>query len=255
MLEIQNLHSGYSGREVLHGVSVSAKEGQITAIIGPNGSGKSTLLKTICGINPSEEGRVLLNGQNLLELPRNLLAQKIAYLAQYRQMPDITVERLVLHGRFPYLSYPRRYRKSDYEVAAWAMEQMQLTDFAQMPLNRLSGGQQQRVYIAMVLAQDTPVVLMDEPTTYLDICHQIQLMEQARELARQGKMVLMVMHDLPCAMRTADDLIFMNEGSIEAQGTPEEVFCTSVVDRVFGIRLGRVEADNGWHYYCETDGR
>lgn len=251
MLEIQNLHTGYAGREVLHGVSLTAKACEITAVIGPNGCGKSTLLKAISGINPVEAGQVLLDGQELLELPRNLLAQKVAYLPQNRQTPDITVERLVLHGRFPYLNYPRRYRKIDYEAAFCALEKLGLADLAQVPLNQLSGGQQQRAYLAMVLAQDTPVVLLDEPTTYLDISHQLQLMQQAKDLARQGKTVLMVIHDLPRAMQTADELILMERGSIAFRGTPEALFRSGEADRVFGIRLNRAETDAGWRYYCE----
>lgn len=251
MLEVRKLHSGYSGTEVLHGVSLVAQAGKITVVIGPNGCGKSTLLRAICGINPAKAGQVLLDGKDLLKLPRNLLAQKIAYLPQNRQIPDITVERLVLHGRFPYLNYPRRYRQTDYEAAARAMEQMNLTDLTQTPLNRLSGGQQQRAYIAMALAQDTPVILLDEPTAYLDISYQLQLMQQARNLARQGKTVLMVIHDLPRAMQTADALILMECGSIAFQGTPEELFRSGGVNRVFDIRLGRAETNGGWQYYCE----
>ena len=113
MLEIKNLCSGYAGREVLHDISMTAQSGQVTVIIGPNGCGKSTLLKTLCGIQPVAKGQVLLDGNALLTLPRNLLAQKTAYLAQNRQIPDITAERLILHGRFPYLGYPRHYRNED----------------------------------------------------------------------------------------------------------------------------------------------
>lgn len=251
MLEVHNLHSGYSGTEVLHHVSLTAAAGQITVIIGPNGCGKSTLLKTICGILPAAAGQVLLDGRALLQLPRNLLAQQVAYLAQNRQTPDITVERLVLHGRFPYLRYPRRYRQEDYRAAARATEQMNLLALADTPLHHLSGGQQQQVYIAMALAQDTPVVLLDEPTTYLDIHHQLQLMRHARQLAALGKTVVMVLHDLSHAFQTADHLILMDQGAVMAAGTPEELYTDGSADRIFGIRLGRTRTGSGWGYYCE----
>ena len=252
MLEIKNLYSGYGGREVLHDVSLTAQAGEVTVIVGPNGCGKSTLLKTICGIQPVTAGQVLLDGEKLFALPRNLLAQKTAYLAQSRQVPDITVKRLVLHGRFPYLGYPRRYRREDHTAAQSAMEQMAVADFADVPLQNLSGGQRQKAYIAMILAQNTPVVLLDEPTTYLDIRHQLQLMEQAAAMAKQGKTVILILHDLANAFVYADRMILMEDGNIVAEGTPEELYVSGVTERVFGVQMGRVMTRTGWRYYCEN---
>ena len=186
MLEIHDLCGGYGQKTVLRDVSFSAPAGRITAILGPNGCGKSTLLKMICGILPAASGIVSLDGQDLQKLPASQIAQKAAYLAQNRQIPDITVGRLVLHGRFPYLSYPRRYRREDYRVAEKVMEQMQIQDLAETHLSQLSGGQQQKAYIAMALAQDTGVILLDEPTTYLDVAYQLQLLRQAKDLAKSG---------------------------------------------------------------------
>ncbi|MBR2131931.1 MAG: ABC transporter ATP-binding protein, partial [Oscillospiraceae bacterium] len=206
MFKIQNLRAGYAGKTILHDVSIDVPMGQVTVILGPNGCGKSTLLKTICGILSVETGEILLNGENLLTLPQKEIAQRVAYLSQSRQIPDITARRLVLHGRFPYLSYPRRYRPQDYAAANAAIEQMGMASLADMPLGCLSGGQRQKVYIAMALAQDTPVILLDEPTTYLDISHQLQLMRQAKELTAQGKTVVMIVHDLSHAMAVADQI-------------------------------------------------
>ena len=251
MLEIQNLCSGYGEREVLHDISLTARAGQVTVIVGPNGCGKSTLLKTICGIQPVTAGQVLLDDEKLLALPRNLLAQRTAYLAQSRQVPDITVERLVLHGRFPYLGYPRRYRKEDYAIADAAMKTMGVAELADELVQNLSGGQRQKVYIAMALAQDTPVILLDEPTTYLDISHQLQLMQQARMLAAQGKTVVMIIHDLPHAFQTADHMILMRDGKIVADGTPEQIYASGMISSVFGVRLCRTGTEGGWRYYCE----
>lgn len=251
MLEIKNLYSGYGGREVLHDVSLTAQAGEVTVIVGPNGCGKSTLLKTICGIQPVTAGQVLLDGEKLFALPRNLLAQKTAYLAQSRQVPDITVERLVLHGRFPYLGYPRRYRKEDYAIADAAMKTMGVAELADELVQNLSGGQRQKVYIAMALVQDTPVILLDEPTTYLDISHQLQLMQQARMLAAQGKTVVMIIHDLPHAFQTADHMILMRDGKIVADGTPEQIYASGMISSVFGVRLCRTGTEGGWRYYCE----
>lgn len=250
MLEIRDVYSGYDGKTVLHGVSLRAAAGQITMILGPNGCGKSTLLKTICGIQSVTSGQILLDGENLLALSSRQAAQKAAYLAQNRQIPDITVGRLVLHGRFPYLSYPRRYREADYLAAEKVMEQMRIRELARQPLSCLSGGQRQKAYIAMALAQDTDIILLDEPTTYLDVSCQLQMLRQARELADSGKYVIMVLHDLPHALAAADRILLMREGSAVMEGTPGEVFDAGVLEEVFGVRVARVQAGGQWHYFC-----
>lgn len=251
MLKINNLIAGYHDKMVLDHVSMEIPAGQVTAILGPNGCGKSTLLKTMCGILDAQGGEILFNGENLLALTQRELARKIAYLSQSRQIPDITVKRLVLHGRFPYLSYPRRYRPQDYAAAGAAMKQMGIEELADIPLVKLSGGQRQKVYIAMALAQDTSIILLDEPTTYLDISHQLQMMRQVRKLAEQGKTVVMVVHDITQAMLTADRIVLMEQGSVVAQGAPEALFDSGMIDKVFRVKLGRVRADSGWQYYCE----
>ena len=250
MLEVKNLSGGYGQKTVLREVSFSAPDGQITAILGPNGCGKSTLLKMICGILPAASGSVSLYGQDLRKLPSNRIAQKVAYLAQCRQIPDITVGRLVLHGRFPYLSYPRRYRQEDYRVAKEVMEQLQILDLADTHLSRLSGGQQQKAYIAMALAQDTDVILLDEPTTYLDVSHQLQLLRQAKDLAKMGKHVLVVIHDLSHGLESADRVVLMDGGNTVIEGTPEEVYQSGTLERVFGVKVSRVRLDDEWHYLC-----
>lgn len=254
MLEIRNLHAGYGAAEILHGIDLDIPTGRITVIAGPNGCGKSTLLKAIAGIHPARGGSIALGGQQLRDMEPRKLARKIAYLSQSRQISEITVERLVLHGRFPYLSYPRRYRKEDLEIAARAMETMGISDLAQRYLGTLSGGQRQKVYIAMALAQDTPVVLLDEPNTFLDIAHQMQLMDQARVLADMGKTVVLVLHDLALAMKCADHLAVMAEGRILKQGTPDAVFESGCLEQAFGVEIARVQTEDGWQYYYRERG-
>lgn len=253
MLEVKSLSAGYSDTHVLEHVDFRIPSGKVTVILGPNGCGKSTLLKALCGIILADSGQVVLDGENILTLPQRQLAQRVAYLAQSRQIPDITVERLVLHGRFPYLGYPRRYRKEDYAIADAAMKTMGVAELADELVQNLSGGQRQKVYIAMALAQDTPVILLDEPTTYLDISHQLQLMQQARMLAAQGKTVVMIIHDLPHAFQTADHMILMQDGKIVADGTPEQIYASGMISSVFGVRLCRTGTEGGWRYYCEGD--
>ena len=250
MLEIHGLYAGYPGRPVLQDMNLAIPAGKVTAILGPNGCGKSTLLKTICGILPAQRGRVTLRGQDLVKLERNARARCVAYLSQNRQVPDITVRRLVLHGRFPYLSYPRRYRPEDLAAAEKAMARMGILDLAEEPLNQLSGGQRQKVYIAMALAQETDVILLDEPTTYLDIRHQLGMLRQAKDLAAGGKTVIMVVHDIPQALHTADQVILMEAGRVAAAGTPEEIVASGQLQKVFGVKLNRVSTEQGWQYYC-----
>lgn len=253
MLEIKALSAGYPGKPVLQDISLTVPAGKVTAILGPNGCGKTTLLKVLCGILPAKSGQVLLHGRDLLALPPRLLAREVAYLPQNRQVPDITAHRLVLHGRFPYLGYPRHYRKEDHACVRAAMEQMGVWEYRDVPMENLSGGQRQKVSIAMALAQGTSVILLDEPTTYLDISHQLQLMQLAKDLAGQGKTVLTVMHDLSHAFQMADHLILLQNGHIAAEGTPEALYAGKQVEEVFHVRLERTRLDSGWHYYCEEE--
>lgn len=248
MLEIRNLSAGYPGNPVLTDISLTIPDGSVTVIIGPNGCGKSTLLKALAGILPAT-GCADLDGQQLLTLDRRELAKRIAFLPQNRPVPEIAAKNLVLHGRFPYLSYPRRYRQEDHLIAEAAMRKMGIADLADRNLSTLSGGQRQKVYIAMALAQDTPVVLLDEPNTFLDIAHQLQLMEQARALAAEGKTVVLVLHDLSMALDCADSLAVFSGGNCLFQGSPEEVFLSGALNRAFGVRAERVQTPKGWKYY------
>lgn len=253
MLEIRDLFAGYGGKTVLSGTSMTAQAGRITAVIGPNGCGKSTLLKAVSGILKPAGGQVLLDGEPLSALEQKLLARRISYLAQSRQTPEISVERLVLHGRFPYLDYPRKYREQDRRAAQRAMEQMELTDLSRAALGELSGGQRQRAYIAMALAQNTDVILLDEPTTYLDVSHQLQTLKLARALAEEGKHVVLVLHALSQALETADSIALMDKGRVLLQGDAETVFASGCLDQVFGVRTSRVRVEGKWRYFCSSE--
>lgn len=248
MLEMKNLSVGYPGHPVLQNISLSVPGGAVTVIAGPNGCGKSTLLKALTGILPAA-GSIFLDGQELLTLDRRERARKVAFLPQNRQVPEITVNNLVLHGRFPYLSYPRRYRQEDYRIAEAAMEKMGVAELAERSLITLSGGQRQKVYIAMALAQDTPVVLLDEPNAFLDIAHQLQLMEQAKILAGEGKTVVLVLHELCLALEYADSLAVLAEGTCLFQGNPEAAFLSGCLEKAFGVEVRRFSTPEGWKYH------
>ena len=187
MIEMENVTAGYGRREILHSVGLEIPGKGITTLIGANGSGKSTLLRVILGFLPLWNGTVKIDGIFTKNLSPAEMARKIAYLPQGKDVPDITAERMVLHGRFPYLSYPRRYRERDLEIVERAMGQMGILSLAGKHMSELSGGMRQKVYIAMALAQQAGIIVMDEPTTYLDIGQQLKFAGMMRGLAEEGK--------------------------------------------------------------------
>ena len=250
MIELKNVSVGYSGRPVLRQVSMAFPPGQVTALLGPNGSGKSTLIKTALGLLPRQGGEILYDGVDLGHLTPRQVARKAAYLAQSREVPSITARRMVLHGRFPYLGYPRRYRPEDRAAAERALEWAGAAELADRPVGELSGGQRQKVYLAMALAQETETVFMDEPTTYLDVGPQLEVMELSHRLAAQGRAVVLVLHDLPMALREADRLAVLAEGVLCRMGTPEEILDCGVLERSFHVAVERVRTEDGWRYYC-----
>lgn len=250
MLSIQHLHVAYGKKKVLHDVTFTAEEGKITTILGCNGSGKSSLLKAIVSALPYE-GEILLNEVNSKSLSSQQLAQQVAYLSQGKNLPDISVGRMVLHGRFPYLSYPRRYRKEDYDIAQAAMEQMGIADLAELPMAELSGGMRQKVYLAMALAQQAPIIIMDEPTTYLDIGQQLKFAQLARQLADSGKTVVLVLHDILMALQLSDHILVLEDGHISVQGTAQEILDSRVLERIYDVHIGIVDSEKGRQYYYE----
>ena len=249
MLELKNVTAGYGKYAVLNDVSVAFEKGKLTSIIGVNGCGKSTMLKAILGILPLRGGEVVIDGNNLQSMSRIEIAQSVAYLPQGKSTPDMTVEQMVLHGRFPYLSYPRRYREADREIARRAMDAVGILPLADKSLYELSGGMRQTAYIAMALAQDTDYILLDEPSTYLDIAHQLELMKLLRGLANSGKGIVTVMHDLPLAFEFSDRLAVMNDGKIIIQGIPGEIGSLHIIKDIFGVRVNRTQDDRYYYQY------
>lgn len=250
MIELKHVSAGYEGKNVLRDVNVTFEPGKITVLVGPNGCGKSTLLKSIVRINPHSEGEIYVNGTSIEKMNSKELARNVAYLAQNKKAPDISVLKMVLHGRFAHLSYPRKYRPQDVEIAKRALQWAGMEEQAERIVSKLSGGMQQKVYIAMALAQDADTILMDEPTTYLDVVHQLRLMEMARQLAKEGKAVVMVLHDLTQALQVADKVVVLKEGAMIAQGTADEVFENGSLQKAFEVEIERVQTKSGWHYLC-----
>lgn len=245
MLELKSVSAGYGKHRILQDLSVTFEKGRLTGIIGVNGCGKSTLLKTILGVLPITDGEITLDGAPLGSLSPKETARKLAYLSQDKSIPDMTVGQLVLHGRFPHLSYPRRYSKQDRDIAQAAMERTGISHLADKPMQTLSGGMRQTAYIAMALAQGTDYILLDEPTTHLDISHQLELMKILRQLADSGKGIAAVMHDLPMAFAYCDQILLLDGGQVIAEGTPAH--CQAQIEKIFGVQL-ELSAD-GKHYH------
>ena len=251
MIELRALSAGYGGQPVLQNISLAFPPGTVTALLGPNGCGKTTLLKTALGLLEPVAGEVWYDGAPLSSLTPRQAARKAAYLPQSRAVPDIEARRMVLHGRFPYLSFPRRYRQSDYEAVQRALAAAGAEELAGRPLPQLSGGQRQKVYLAMALAQETPTVFLDEPTAWLDVRCQLDVMRAARTLADAGRAVVIVCHDLCLALRTADRVAVFAGGSLLLDGTPEAVYQSGVLDKAFEVRVRRIATEDGWQYFCE----
>ena len=250
MIETNDLWAGYRGEDILRGVSLAFRPGEVLALLGPNGCGKSTLLKAVLGLIEKTGGEVRYDGVPMARLSRKEIAQRAAFLTQSRTTPVITALRMVLHGRFPYLSYPRRYGKADVAIARSALARVGAAQHEDRNVGELSGGQRQGVYLAMALAQQTQTIFMDEPTTYLDIERQLSMMETARELAREGRAVVLVLHDIPLALRMADRIAVMQDGRLAACGTPQEIENSGVIDAVFHVALHAADTPHGRQYYC-----
>lgn len=245
MIAIKDLYSGYGDDDILKGVSLNILNNKLTVIAGPNGCGKSTLLKTISGIIKKTSGSIFIDDIDLSNISPLDRAKRIAYLSQNRSVPDIAVKNLVLHGRFPYLSYPRRYRAEDREAVDIALERMGIEGLRDKMVSELSGGERQKVYIAMALAQGSDYLLLDEPTTFLDISHQFQLLDLAKELCSENKSVVMVLHNLESALSIADSFILLDKGRLLFEGSVDDVYSSKLIDKVFNVEIKK-ESDHWW---------
>ena len=251
MIELKGLCASYEGAEILHGIDARFPKGKISVLCGPNGCGKSTTVKALLRLVPEVKGTILIEGTPLGSLSQSELARRVAYVPQSRNVPDITVYRLVMHGRFPYLSYPRRYRKEDHAHVREALKWLELEDLADRKLESLSGGQRQKAYMAMALAQDTDVIVLDEPTNFLDIRNQYELLARARAMTELGKTVVMILHDFELILHCADHVVLLGEGLVRASGGAREVLESSEMRRTFGVTPCFYETPDGVHCYVK----
>jgi iron complex transport system ATP-binding protein len=244
-MELQQLALGYGDRLVVNGVSLSIPSGAVTAIIGPNGSGKSTLLKGMAKLLRPASGRILVDGDDVASIGRRELANKLGLLPQGPVAPEgLTVGDLVSRGRYPHRSWYQRWNDADEREVRRALTQVQLLHRSSDLLEELSGGQRQRAWLAMVLAQSTPYLLLDEPTTYLDLAHAVDMMTLVRAITADGeRTVICVLHDLTLAARFADHLVVVDQGRVAAEGPPTEVLTAELLSAVFGLRATVLPVD------------
>ena len=226
----------YGRRTVATDLTVRVPDGSFTVIVGPNACGKSTLLRALARLLAPRPGTVLLDGRDISSYPSKAVARVVGLLPQSSTAPDgITVADLVAHGRYPHQSLLRQWSDDDERAVAEAMALTHTTDLADRYVDELSGGQRQRVWIAVALAQETPILLLDEPTTFLDIAHQVEVMELCRDLHARGRTLVVVLHDLNQSCRYASHLIAMKDGRVVAQGSPADIVTTELVREVFGL--------------------
>ncbi|MEV6522224.1 ABC transporter ATP-binding protein [Longispora sp. NPDC051575] len=237
-LRAQGLRLAYGDVPVLDGLDLDVTDGEITAIVGPNGCGKSTLLRALSRLLRPQAGQVLLDGRLIHQTPTRQVARALGLLPQSPVAPEgLTVADLVMRGRQPHQAWFRQWGADDEDVVAEALEWTGMLDLADRPVDTLSGGQRQRAWISMALAQGTDLLLLDEPTTFLDLAHQLDVLDLVGRLHRErGRTVVMVLHDLNLAARYAHRLVAMRDGRIVASGPPAEILTPELVEDVFGVR-------------------
>lgn len=239
MIDLNGISFAYGQKEVLKDISFSLKKGQFIGLLGPNGSGKSTLLKLMAGILTPTSGQVFLENKDIRTIDGKTFAKKVAFLPQVKQIRlDLTVEELVGFGRYPHLPWHKRNAPSDLEKIDLALSQTALMDFKPRPLNTLSGGEAQRAFIAMALAQESPILLLDEPTTFLDVAHQLDVLNLLKTLNQEnGHTIVMVIHDINQAIRYCDTIHVLKEGRLIDTVKAKEAFSDGAIAHAFDVDI------------------
>ena len=253
MIRLNDLTIGYGHRILLQHASATIPAGELVALVGRNGTGKSTLLRAIAGLGERLGGEIRLDGHSLETLLPQQLATTVSFVTTERvRIPNLRCEDVVALGRAPYTNWIGRVQEQDKAIVERSLELVGMAAFAEKTMDRMSDGECQRVMIARALAQDTPVLLLDEPTTFLDIGCQLELARLMRETAAEGKAVVMVLHDLNLALGCAHRVAVMEEGRLRAWGTPAEIYAGGALEQVFGVKVHRTELEDGTEQYLFT---
>lgn len=233
-IKVKNIHFSYDTKDVIKNVSFSLKQGEFLGIIGPNGAGKSTILRILCGILKPKTGEIIIFDKDINDINKKILAQKIAFVPQETHFAlNFPVEEIVLMGRFPYLRAFQRERKKDFQATEYALMYANVSQFRERPINSLSSGERQRVVLARALAQEPEILLLDEPTSHLDLHHQYAIMELLKKLNAEGMSIIIVNHDLNLASLYCQRLVLMHEGCIYSKGTPQSLINEKILNTVY----------------------
>ena len=251
-IEIKDLKVSYDDRVIIPNANLKIPSNKITMLIGPNGCGKSTMLKSIARIIPVQNGQILLHGKDMKKIPQRELAKQMAVLPQSPIVPEgILVKDLVAYGRFPYQKPLSGLKKEDHEIIQWAMEKTGVSDLKDRKVEELSGGQRQRVWISLALAQKTNVLILDEPTTYLDMAHQLEILELLKKLNEEEKTtIILVIHELNHAAKFADHIVGMKQGQILFEGAPSDVIQVENLRRLYEIEAVLMKSEERGYPIC-----
>lgn len=251
-ISVKNLSVGYEDNIIIEDMNLSIPKGKISIIIGANGCGKSTFLKTIARVNKAKKGDIFINEKNIKKIKEKNIAKEVAFLPQGPVCPSgLTVRELVAFGRFPHQKMIGGLNSHDKEVIDWAIKETGLSEFADRGIENLSGGQRQRAWIAMTLAQETEIIMLDEPTTYLDMSYQLEVLEVLKKLNEKKNItIVIVLHELNNACRFADNIIGLKKGKIICEGSPIDVINKKTLKEIYGIEANLVKSDNGKYPIC-----
>lgn len=249
MIRLEDVCVFYGDKQVLKNVNLHLQEGMLNVIIGKNGSGKSTLLKAITN-QLKYTGKVMIDNQNLQAIYRKQRSQTISYLPQITTSANITVNKLVQHGRYPYTTYNRVLSEVDDEIILKSMENADVLHLRHRYINQLSGGERQRAFLAMILAQDTNIIVLDEPCNFLDIDHQLSILKIISNLKSNGKTIVLVLHDIQQAFTIADKIIVLDEGEIVLNDTTEKVATSGKIETVFNLKIKKCN-QGIYNYFLE----
>lgn len=243
MLNIQSIKVSYGETEILHDVSLEIPAGEVVSLIGPNGAGKTTMMRAISGVIPLQSGSVFVGGQDLSSTPVDQRARLLAVVPQARKLtPEYTAKQAIMMGRTPYLGWLGNPGQVDFDKVDWAIDRTGISGLVERRVDELSGGEQQLVLIARALAQDAPVILLDEPTAHLDLRHQATILDLVHQLARERNLaVLMSLHDLNLVSIFSDRIALLDQGTILADGTPHEVLVRERLSNVYGVALDIIQ--------------
>ena len=251
-ISVKNLSVSYENNSIIENMDLSIPKGKITIIIGANGCGKSTLLKTISRINKPKTGDIFINNKNIKNIKEKDIAKEVAFLPQGPVCPSgLTVRELVAYGRFPHQKMIGGLNSHDKDVIDWAIEETGLSEFKDREVENLSGGQRQRAWIAMTLAQETEIIMLDEPTTYLDMSYQLEVLEVLEKLNKEKNItVVIVLHELNNACRFADNIVGLKKGKVICEGRPLDVINKETLRTIYGIDASLVHSEDGRYPIC-----